>query len=171
MATTDPNSGSGSSDMGSNSGTGSHQSHGGGDSSGKDGSNGNDGTDSGSAGGPGGAGTNPSTKSLNDLKGVIKKWADAGASNLKLSTESKDAFTKTLADYRTYLQSVQKQMDTSASFGNVGTLMSAIQTRDNLLFDINGPGGAKEMVGKSIDYLNVLESAVNKAADAMIDDG
>jgi len=140
-----------------------------GDGSGKDGSgSGNDGS---SSGNDGGGNSNPNGTSITDLTGYLKKFADSGSPNLNFTPEAGKKLVDLIKTYKGQLQHTRSYMDSIAHMGNEGDLPSAHATKNNLVYDINGPGGAKDMAQKCIDYLDALGDAVGKSAGAIEDHG
>ncbi|OBF30221.1 hypothetical protein A5724_23650 [Mycobacterium sp. ACS1612] len=136
----------------------------GGGGSGNSGSSGNGGAggNSGDSGGGGDTG-NPTGASITDLTGDLKKFSDAGSPNLHFTPESSKKLVALIKTYKEQLQYTRSYMDSIDEMGNEGDLPSAHATKQNLLYDINGPGGAKDMAQKCIDYLDALQDAVGKA--------
>jgi len=113
---------------------------------------------------PGGGNGNPSGTSLTDLTGDLKKFSDSGSPNLNLTPEASKKLVDLIATYKGQLEHHRAYMESIDDMGNEGDLPSAHTTKANLLYDITGPGGAKDMTQKCIDYLDALGDAVGKAA-------
>lgn len=159
MATSDSDDGKGDSGKGGsgNGGTGGNSGGGNGDKS----------DDSGGGGDTG----NPNGTSLTDLTGDLKKYADAGSPNLNFTPESHKKLVSLITTYKGQLEHTRSYMDSIDEMGNEGDLPSAHATKRNLLYDINGPGGAKDMMQKCIDYLEALGDAVGKSGTAIENHG
>ena len=120
----------------------------------------------------GGGGTgNPNGTSITDLTGDLKKFSDAGSPNLNFTPEASKKLVDLITTYKGQLQHTRSYMDSIDYMGAEGDLPSAHATKANLLYDINGPGGAKDMAQKCIDYLDALRDAVGKAAASIEDHG
>src|ERR1700733_5145166 len=112
-----------------------------------------------SSGKGGASGSDPSIDSLtSDMKNFKN-----GPADLKLSAETRDQYLAILATYRNSLNDERGKMKQLETLGNVGTLASARQTKNNLQTDITGAQGIQQSVTKYLEYLDDFDAAIKAA--------
>jgi hypothetical protein len=131
------------------------------DNSGSTNSSSNSASNNGGSSNSGISPTDSLTNNLNELK-------DHGSADVKLSPATRDKYLKIISGFRTGLATQRTQMDRLTHYGNVGTLVSALQTKDNLLLDVTN---AQIAMDKYLKYLDVFEDTVKKAADRLMHSG
>jgi len=119
----------------------------------------------------------PQVSPIDGLNANLKQIADNGAPDVKLSTETKNAYLKVINDYLEALKDQRKEMGSVQPLGQpvdpdlASFVPSATQTRNNLEMDVHGFGGITETMDKYIAYVQELHDTVNKAASRMIKAG
>jgi hypothetical protein len=136
------------------------------------GSSGSDNGDSAGSNGPAGStGSGGSDPSIDGLTSAMKTLNDDKKADLKLTADARAHSLQLISNYREVLKTQRELADWLDKWGNVGTFMSAIQTKNNLLGDVDGPAGVKDTLDKSLQYLDELEATVKKAADSLMHAG
>ncbi len=107
---------------------------------------------------------------ITSLTDGLKDLQKDGPADLKLSTQTRDAYVKVIGDYRTTLQTTRNQMN-GLELGDWGLLTSAKQTAQNLKLDVTDLTGIQHAVDKYLAYLDELEKTVKSAADRLIQSG
>lgn len=116
----------------------------------------------------GGSGSDPS--SIDSLTSDMKNFKN-GPADLKLSAETRDQYLAILATYRNSLNDQSGKMKQLETLGNVGTLASASQTKENLQTDVTGAQGIQQSVTKYLEYLDDFEAAIKAACDRLLHAG
>ena len=120
-----------------------------------------------SSGKGGASGSDPSIDSLtSDMKNFKN-----GPADLKLSAETRDQYLAILATYRSSLNDESRKMKQLETLGNVGTLASARQTKNNLQTDVTGAQGIQQSVTKYLEYLDDFDAAIKAACDRLLHAG
>ena len=125
-----------------------------------DGTENNDSSDKGGA-----SGSDPSP--IDSLTSDMKKFKN-GPADLKFSAETRDQYLAILATYRNSLHDESGKMNQLDTLGNVGTLASASQTKENLQTDVTGAQGIQHTIAKYLEYLDEFELAIKAACDRML---
>jgi len=140
------------------------------DSNSADTSSGDGGSNTGDSGG-GSGGSGNTSPSIDSLTSSMKQFGSDKKTDLKLTADARTRSLQYISDYRDGLKNQLAMAEYLGAMGNPGTFASAIQTKNYLLDDMNGPGGVKDTINKSIKYLDELEATVKKAADSLLHNG
>jgi hypothetical protein len=106
---------------------------------------------------------------IDSLTCDMKNFADDGKADLKFSAATLDKYLNILGTYRDALKSEKGKLDGLTAMDNVGTLDSAIQTKNNLQDDITGPDGLQASLTKYLTYLDDFEQAMRAASKRLLD--
>ncbi|WP_445161760.1 hypothetical protein ACTXG5_00035 [Mycobacterium sp. Dal123C01] len=101
---------------------------------------------------------------LTDLK-------DSGPADVKLSTQTRDAYLKIVQTFHDSLNAQLKTLSGLGSLGNPGTLASARQTKMNLELDISGVDGIQQSINQYLSYLDQFSTTVKAACTRLIQSG
>jgi len=113
----------------------------------------------------------PPASPIDGLTTNINQIKDSGPPDIKLSTDTKNAYLKIIGDYRADLQTQRDAMNNVQPLGDPGKLTSAQQTKTNLELDVTGLGGIHDSLDKYLAYLDALSETVKKAAERLIQNG
>ena len=108
---------------------------------------------------------------IDSLTGDMKNINKTHSADITFSTATRDQYLSILATYRSSLNDQLQKIKQLETLGNVGTLDSANQTKDNLQTDVTGNKGIEEFVNKYLDYLDEFEQSIKTAADRLIQHG
>ena len=111
-----------------------------------------------------------SDPSIDSLTSDMKNFKN-GPADLKLSAETRDQYLAILATYRNSLNDESGKMKHLETLGNVGTLASASQTKNNLQTDVTGAQGIQQSVTKYLEYLDDFDAAIKAACDRLLHAG
>ncbi|WP_180150403.1 hypothetical protein [Mycobacterium saskatchewanense] len=122
---------------------------------------------SGVSGGSGGSGG----FNIPDLVDGLKQLQDSGPADVKLSSETRDAYLNIISTFRGQLQAQLTAIGKLGSLGSPGSLGSANQTKNNLEMDVSGLDGIEQSINQYLSYLDEFSTTVKKAADRLLQSG
>jgi hypothetical protein len=102
-----------------------------------------------------------------DLKGLQK----SGPADLKLSTQTRDAYLGIVKTFHDALNTQLTAIKSLGSLGSPGALGSANQTKTNLELDISGLDGIEPSINQYLSYLDQFSATVKAACDRLIQSG
>jgi hypothetical protein len=105
-----------------------------------------------------------------DILGAMNKLKDAPA-DLKLSPATRDRYLSIIRTYREAMQAERNTLAGLSSLGDPGQFQSAIQTRANLINDLDGAFGLDHQMRLHVTYCDALLDVVNKVASHLIKSG
>jgi hypothetical protein len=108
---------------------------------------------------------------ITSLTDGLKGLQQSGPADLKLSTETRDAYVNLIGAYHATLKTARDQMNGLENLDNLGSLSSAKQTAQNLKLDVTDLTGIQHAVDKYLAYLDELEKTVKSAADRLVQTG
>jgi hypothetical protein len=108
---------------------------------------------------------------IDDFTTAMKELGKSGPADVKLSTETRDAYLKIIKAFRDSLQTERDKMPALEALGNPGTLGSAGTTKNNLQRDVTGSAGIERTLDKYLHYLDEFEKTVKEACKRLIESG
>src|SRR3954447_6579114 len=108
---------------------------------------------------------------LDDLTSNMNQLKDGKTADLKLSTESRDAYLKAIRACGDSLKAERAKMNSLETLAYPGSFGSAVQTQRNLQDDVTGLAGIQRTLDKYLDYLDAFEATVKNTADLILKSG
>jgi hypothetical protein len=136
------------------------------------GSTGSGSTGSGSTGsGSGTTGSGTTGSDIGSLNAGLKEIQKSGPADLKLSTETQNAYLQIVKTFHDTLNTQLTTIKNLGSLGSPGSLGSANQTKNNLELDITGLNGIQQSINQYLSYLEQFSATVKAAGDRLIGSG
>lgn len=137
------------------------------------GSTGSGSTGSGStgSGSTGSGATGSGGTDVSSLTSALKGLQNSGPVDLKLSSETEQAYLNIVSTFRNALNDQLKTITGMSSLGSPGTLPSATQTKNNLELDISGLSGIEQSINQYLSYLDQFSATVKAASNRLIGSG
>lgn len=117
--------------------------------------------------GPTGGGSTGSGTDISSLNSGLKDLQKNGPADLKLSTQTRDAYLKIVQTFHDSLNTQLTNIKNLSALGDPGTLGSAVQTKNNLELDISGLNGIEQSVNQYLSYLQQFSATVKAACDRL----
>jgi len=108
---------------------------------------------------------------ISSLTGNVSALKDNGKPDLKLSRAVADEYIKRVTDFRATLSQIDIDSMKYSSIGAVGNFQSAVETRRNLIADIDGPDGFRHKVLEAMDWSDAFVDLINKSTDRALNEG
>jgi hypothetical protein len=136
------------------------------------GSTGSGSTGSGSTGsGSTDSGSGPTGSDIASLNSGLKDIQKSGPADLKLSTETQNAYLQIVKTFHDTLNTQLTTIKNLGSLGSPGSLRSANETKNNLELDITGLNGIQQSINQYLSYLEQFSATVKAAGDRLIGSG
>jgi hypothetical protein len=115
--------------------------------------------------------TGPSGTDISSLNSGLKQLQNSGPADLKLSTDTQNAYLNIVKTFRDALNNELTTITKLGGLGSPGSLGSANQTKNNLELDISGLGGIQASINQYLSYLDQFSATVKAAGNRLIGSG